>query len=774
MPKRKQETQSVFHTPVVSSHYASGQHGKIISTKRKNTTLVPNVYPAAVRTPHHDGVNPAFSFEFDDAGYADSVERESMQQEALVKALALLLLRAGLMPCTDAERRSAFTLALLDHCAVFSTLAKTSSYRYYSVLKHLTHTGFPGQVSDRYHEFLQAQRKYSYLMALKHSGTAFDTEQGDLDTGSLAIDCVACPKPGVNFNLADVLPAERPFFRFWFSFDGNFHNPRKAKKFDAGDLCFTDGRMYYVEQAPYRDWINSKDNKEPSMDKKRPECDNHKAATDKFVRWGGLDVTGVGACTCARHSLFQPQGFVDFYKGERFAYGDYAIASTITQILQSGEAEFGMTYNIWCHWEPKFSDRAANFPSHIALPKNFQLIGGVPKFHGEGCEHAWAFLNDTAGSTSEKSPGFRWDLINFIILDWNFEKTITISVFLVTKFCEAVTGYHTQKAIFDDLDQSLGHMTATWRKESIEPVKQADGKWSSPFFGSCDWGQELQEVLRQEQEHEDVEDMEVNSRTGKHGLTKWISQAIELENTMDKLKQDAELLTPNSTPRQHNLINDRRKTLLKCVDVHRQERERYLASLGDPDHPDRQFHDTLDPEYAELGLLSSYRASSLIDGGCLQAPRVEGRLRRAVCGDALQMVRSLLGAKSLALKYKRRNVVGEIATTRVEMALRDLQTKIRCAHCRYNRSHDALIRLDLLAADHTTYLELKSEHLQMLSDYIDNTSVELGQKKVEVAWIWRTCAAPNDQQWHQDALKVEWFRAWQRYIQWEEELKILK
>lgn len=109
---------------------------------------------------------------------------------------------------------------------------------------------------------------------------------------------------------------------------------------------------------------------------------------------------------------------------------------------------FGMTYDIWCHWIVNFATRATKFPEHIALPPNFKLDGGIPKFHlqghnrtcqirwslnnmphvgrmeGEGPERAWAALNETSGSTSEKSPGFRWDSINYQLNDWNFEKMI--------------------------------------------------------------------------------------------------------------------------------------------------------------------------------------------------------------------------------------------------------------------------------------------------------------------------------------------------------------
>ena len=61
---------------------------------------------------------------------------------------------------------------------------------------------------------------------------------------------------------------------------------------------------------------------------------------------------------------------------------------------------------------------------------------------------------------------------------------------------------------------------------------------------------------------------------------------------------------------------------------------------------------------------------------CLQAPKVEARLRRAVCDDGIRTIKSHLGAKNFALQHKRKNVVGERASTRMEVAMRDLQSKL--------------------------------------------------------------------------------------------------
>ncbi|QRV87046.1 hypothetical protein RhiJN_15064 [Ceratobasidium sp. AG-Ba] len=604
----------------------------------------------------------------------------------------------------------------------------------------------------------------------------------------------------------------RPYFRFFISHDGNFRNIRKAKKVDPGDIFLTDGQMYFVESAPYKEYINAVKGQDKSQKRVRPECDNHKAAVDKFARWGGLDVTGIGACTCARHSLFLPAGTVDFQKGESFANVDYAIASASTAMLVHGILLLAVTYDIFCHWFPGFSRRVKELPPSISFDvEKTEMNGGLARWHaagheescrvryslnympfvgridGEGCEHAWAPVNETAGSTSEKSPGGRGDSINFTVDDLNFGKVTQTTSYNVNKFSEAKKMYIVQLAVFEDLDASLPPVqTGLWRQASTQP-ERINGKWTSVYFGKNDWGKSVDEVLRQSDDtpaeggpltsdenhtpnHEDPAEPVPKKR---NSLVRWISVAIELENTMDKLRIDSSLLRPNSTPQKHNSVNNWRKLLLTRLTAYRQDRESFMSSLGEPDHQDRSPPKCADPEYSELGLPSSYQSPTLIAEGCLEPARTEAKLRRAACDDALTT-----------------NLTGERATTRAEALLKELREKAETARRRYNRSCDALLRLDLLGSDHRTYLRLDSEHLMLLSDYLENESAAVGQGSRSIAWIWRSDAVNNDENWMIDgksfhlnkgetyiiflALKVEWFRARQRARQWEEELMIIK
>ncbi|KAF8594241.1 hypothetical protein BDV93DRAFT_416776, partial [Ceratobasidium sp. AG-I] len=231
---------------------------------------------------------------------------------------ATQLLAAGIMPCTNDQPQSAFTLSMLNHLSVFTTTGKCSGYKYWSVIKRLTKTGFPGQVSNRYRELLQTLRKYNYLIHRKRSGVAYSAHPIEVDPADQALSCVACPRPGYNFQLSEIKnEIELAFFRFFASLDGNFRNPRKAKKVDEDDICLTDGLFYFPKWEEYMAYVKCKHCEPPDRDKAPRECDNHKAARDIYVRFLGVDVSGVGAVTCARHSCFMPRGMVDFFRGER-------------------------------------------------------------------------------------------------------------------------------------------------------------------------------------------------------------------------------------------------------------------------------------------------------------------------------------------------------------------------------------------------------------------------------------------------------------------------
>jgi hypothetical protein len=218
-------------------------------------------------------------------------------------------------------------------------------------------------------------------------------------------------------------------------------------------------------------------------------------------------------------------------------------------------------------------------------------------------------------------------------------------------------------------------------------------------------------------------------------------------NSRANLRADAEKLGSTPTYGQQNALDDRRKSLNDRIITHQNRQDIYMAGVGKPDHPDRKPSQWANLEHAELALPSLYLRGSLDVAGLQNLAKLEAQLRRTVCNDALRMVRSLLGAKALTLKWKRANIRGERLTTRAEAALKVHNEQIARAQWRYNNSRDALMRLRSQESDLATYQVLKQDQLKKLKDYLEQDSTALGQGYTELPWLWRTAAVANKEEW---------------------------
>jgi ferredoxin len=124
-------------------------------------------------------------------------------------AKPLQLIAAGIFPCSDLKTRSAFTLLALDQYNISTTLGKTSGHKYYSILARVTKPGFPADVPDRYRELMSVHRRFAHILNLRRSGTLYAQHSTDVHPGDQALACIACPRPGFNFNWDEVSPSER-------------------------------------------------------------------------------------------------------------------------------------------------------------------------------------------------------------------------------------------------------------------------------------------------------------------------------------------------------------------------------------------------------------------------------------------------------------------------------------------------------------------------------------------------------------------------------------
>ncbi|CAE7088251.1 unnamed protein product [Rhizoctonia solani] len=114
-------------------------------------------------------------------------------------------------PPTSGYCSSAMTFPLLEMYDALATRARTSGYKYYSALQQLTKPGFTTDVEDRYRELMWTYRVFLHLLQLRRSGRKFPLHPDiDVHPGDQAVDCAACPRPGVNFEW-DEVPLQESF-----------------------------------------------------------------------------------------------------------------------------------------------------------------------------------------------------------------------------------------------------------------------------------------------------------------------------------------------------------------------------------------------------------------------------------------------------------------------------------------------------------------------------------------------------------------------------------
>jgi hypothetical protein len=129
------------------------------------------------------------------------------------------LLSYGWYPATPDDPQSAITISTLKLFHAVSLQGKTTAYHFFNALAKITeNTGsnafkvdscfcfsFVGMSSDeitqcRYQLALRVVRQWRNLRALKRGGMGNDPDRRTSETheGELAVDCLACPKAGVN------------------------------------------------------------------------------------------------------------------------------------------------------------------------------------------------------------------------------------------------------------------------------------------------------------------------------------------------------------------------------------------------------------------------------------------------------------------------------------------------------------------------------------------------------------------------------------------------
>ncbi|PCH40637.1 hypothetical protein WOLCODRAFT_45431, partial [Wolfiporia cocos MD-104 SS10] len=160
------------------------------------------------------------------------------------QAEPLQLIEFGLFPVTWTRPATVFTIQVMQDFHKLTLQAQISAHNFIMYLRRSTDNIGVDNVTDRYREFLTAQREFAFLQAMKRAGVRPSTH---LPARSLAVWCPACPQPMMNMDPGwKERPKEKRYLDALFhTVDGNFHQNMREKPSDPDDRPLTKGAAYF-------------------------------------------------------------------------------------------------------------------------------------------------------------------------------------------------------------------------------------------------------------------------------------------------------------------------------------------------------------------------------------------------------------------------------------------------------------------------------------------------------------------------------------------------
>ncbi|KAF7294743.1 hypothetical protein MIND_01011700 [Mycena indigotica] len=413
------------------------------------------------------------------------------------------LIEARLFPASWKRPETAFTFTALRHFHILSLTSKITPYDYVRSLSKLTDSVFPQDVENRLREFQRAMRFWRSFTLQRRTGQAYpwDRYVPHRNPHSLTIRCPACPEVGYNMTKEEMdnIPEDKRHLGTKFnSLDGNFklQRKKKPKKEDPEDIAINDGDAYCVDSKLVKAYIDAA--RPPDDFKPEGNCNHLRAdRLQDIAKLKTMDVTGVVACQCARHGLFEPGGIVDLKKGEAYVYTDLALLKSVSEY--SNIRWIVVTYDIWCQYHINLAPRTQEIFKKMAIIVQ-RITGAIPKMHihnhkdlcgilwnlnwlanmgltvGELIEAVWAELNIIAASTREMNAGNRHDSIDDACVSWNWDKLVHMADTLTRLYITANSELRRCQTALDGIVASVPEeIVASWNKMDISPQLDSKG-----------------------------------------------------------------------------------------------------------------------------------------------------------------------------------------------------------------------------------------------------------------------------------------------------------
>ncbi|KAJ7605673.1 hypothetical protein DFH06DRAFT_1348526 [Mycena polygramma] len=689
------------------------------------------------------------------------------------------------------------------------------------------------RVPDRRKPFMYIVRQWREVKRMKRSqrghraGGARATKQGEL-----TLMCRACPQPG--WNLPDNWENIDPFYRYiYFLFlaqDANFRLSNRSVSTEVADPILGDGFGYFCKrEGPdgYKAHIGKHANEQEISN-----CAGFQAmfmAHTKRVK--GLRTTGIGGVTCSRHNMWRANGMGDLQMGERYCNMDFLLLSAVIafELLW-----LIVSYDIACQYAMTFWQRMTGLPDGMQLkigsdnvwwkvpnfhlpphkrpchsPYSFHWMWGAGMTHGEGVEQNWSFSNGAAGSTRLMGPGSRQATLEDIFGFHNYDRLLAMHRVLPKRLAVNIKEGLRHQTSLDAFTKGLEE----FRAEQVQDWREWVHRWELKQHTTAkDLPFELAEevtTLRSIQLEIASEEF-VCTDDGveverEHTPGTFITTGMDLEEVQRRLEIDVHALKDPSLTQKLGFTK-RRTALLKRIHKFRQLQAVYMPSLrGSLTDIQKQMFDGNGPQLPEVTRLfmPSEIQDAVVRGHvcAIGLPQLEIRLRMGEAAEALETVRHGLRTRTMTNRYRLRNYTGQGMMTKGQGILRQVNIKIHVAKVRYRYSRAALLaleghgdweeRLRVLHDDDvralneralTTEEKAQNEHWAELGGAIIEggvaraAGVARGEGAHTLSWIWYTVGVAeeeNDERLN-EALRVEWCKAYARSRRYNEEVRHLR
>ncbi|KAF7288127.1 CxC2 domain-containing protein [Mycena chlorophos] len=746
------------------------------------------------------------------------------------------LLRAGWFPSTDHSPRTCVSLVCLEQYHALSLQAKVSPHRFYQTLEILTDaTGI--KPPDRYQIFLRIDREYRHLIMLKRGGRGHDPAGASgTKSGELALRCPACPRPNVNIpdDWENEPSASSCKYAMNLAFDACFRLKRRDISNEIRDPGLGTGLSYFVEQAPYRKYIETiKDQKEMSSCSKLAAIDH---ANTKFAR--GYAVTGVVMGVCTRHEFVQPNGVADLQRGERYGNVDWVFLSILRHLEL--HLRFLISYDIACQWCKRLFERVDALPfllSLVLVSTLFRFV--VPKLHILGhiakCQAEFS-LNYTPGSGQADGESIERAWSNIGACGAN-----TRAILYVGALIKRSSKRERQHDAFLEFSVHQEERVPAWKAMVV--AYEADDKNDNPYEPKVEGMSESQ--VRAQLEEAEEED-EKNGRwqpISEISPATFLVELLDIEHEQRRVGAQAELrkskvvLATTSIRSMRKRLNKRIGRLRTMQATYTPAALQKLKNLNLPQDEPAEKIPLLSP--------SALDPASQANGGCVEGlVDMEVLLRKGQCRSALTQLRNQLHVKRRLLIYKSNHTRAQAMNTRARAVVERNEARILLASLKFQTAWLALLRVlgneqqlpwprlkksDIRCLEDSEELALReqrekraaikrAENARILAEAgigarlvsessdedesdededEDETSdapmddvfvagtpvtgvglasggaVQQGESRRTPSWIWTHAERDGTDLSFEEGLRIEWTKAWARDRRWSEEVVIL-